>query len=85
MVLGRLIERYNVPYEILFAGTTGAESTAKALPALNKISSYPTTIFIDRKGEVRMIHTGFNGPATGQYYEAFQKEFNRLMDQLIAE
>lgn len=85
MVLGRLIERYNVPYEILFAGTTGAESTAKALPALNKISSYPTTIFIDKKGEVRKIHTGFNGPATGQYYEAFQKEFNRLMDQLIAE
>ena len=84
-VLGQLIDRYKVPYEILFAGTTGAESTAKALPALNKISSYPTTIFIDKKGEVRKIHTGFNGPATGQYYEAFQKDFNRLMDQLLAE
>lgn len=84
-VLRQLIERYKVPYEILFAGTTGAESTAKALPALNKISSYPTTIFIDKKGEVRKIHTGFNGPATGQYYETFQKDFNRLMDQLIAE
>jgi thiol-disulfide isomerase/thioredoxin len=84
-VLSNLINRYNIPFEILFAGTTGAESTAKALPAINRIASYPTTIFIDKKGLVRKIHTGFNGPATGIYFEEFKRDFNRFMDQLLAE
>ena len=54
--------RYNVDYEILFAGKLGDDATAKALPQVSKIMGYPTTIFIDKKGIVRKIHTGFNGP-----------------------
>ena len=47
--------------------------------------SYPTTIFIDKKGKVREIHTGFSGPGTGKYYDEFVTEFNQLMDKLISE
>ena len=49
---------------------------------LNHVLSYPTTIFIDKKGNVRKIHTGFNGPATGEKYIEFKKEFNELVTQL---
>jgi hypothetical protein len=31
------------------------------------------------------VHTGFNGPATGKFHEEFKKEFNELIDQLLAE
>ena len=51
---------------------------------LNHVLSYPTTIFVDAEGKVQKIHTGFNGPATGEKYEAFQKEFHQFIDKLTA-
>ena len=83
--LSNLKTRLGIPYEILFAGQSGTESASKALPALNGISAFPTTIFIDKKGNVRKVHTGFNGPATGKFYEAFKSEFNGFVDSLLAE
>ncbi|MFR0677458.1 TlpA disulfide reductase family protein [Dysgonomonas mossii] len=84
-VLSRLVKRYNVDYEILFAGKLGDDATAKALPQVSKIMGYPTTIFIDKKGIVRKIHTGFNGPATGLFYEEFKQDFNKVVEDLLAE
>ncbi|NIJ50993.1 peroxiredoxin family protein [Dyadobacter arcticus] len=81
----RMISRFDIDYPILLAGTNTDEATAKALPMLNKVMSYPTTIFIDKKGKVREIHTGFSGPGTGKYYDEFVSDFNSLMDKLIAE
>ena len=42
-------------------------------------------IFIDKKKNVRRIHTGFNGPATGEKYENFKREFKELILKLLAE
>jgi hypothetical protein len=58
---------------------------AKTLPMLNKVLSFPTTIFIDRKGIVRQIHTGFSGPGTGIYYDEFVSDFNAFTEKLILE
>jgi hypothetical protein len=68
---------------VLFGGEVGKESIAGALPELDNFSSYPTTIFIDREGKVRKIHTGFNGPATGLFYQEFIKDFNAVVDSLL--
>ena len=83
--LENLKNRLNIGYEILFAGQSGKDNASKALPQLNGIASFPTTIFIDKKGNVRKVHSGFNGPATGKFYDEFKTEFNGLIDQLIAE
>jgi hypothetical protein len=55
------------------------------LPALDRFYAFPTTIFIDRKGNVRKIHTGFTGPATGRLYTEFADEVRATLDQLVAE
>ncbi|MCE5205969.1 MAG: TlpA family protein disulfide reductase [Porphyromonadaceae bacterium] len=83
--IGQLKERYKTGYPILFGGAVGKENVAGALPELDNFSSYPTTLFIDKQGKVRTIHTGFNGPATGLFYEEFIKEFNALVDSLLEE
>lgn len=83
--LKRMESRFGIEYPVLLAGTNTNEATAKALPMLNKVMSYPTTIFIDKKGKVREIHTGFSGPGTGKYYDEFVADFNQLMDKLISE
>ena len=83
--LSRLKEKYDVDYEILFAGQVGDKAVQKVLPEIDKLSSYPTTFYIDKKGKVRKIHTGFTGPATGLFYDEFKKDFNSLIDSLLAE
>ncbi|MDR1743473.1 MAG: TlpA family protein disulfide reductase [Dysgonamonadaceae bacterium] len=83
--LSRLKNRYQINYELLFGGEVGKESIGKILPELENFSSYPSTLFIDKKGKVRKIHTGFSGPATGLFYEEFKKDFNTLIDHLLAE
>jgi thiol-disulfide isomerase/thioredoxin len=83
--LSVFMEQLGVTYDILFAGRVGDETVAKVLPELNRIMSYPTTVFIDKKGQVRKIHAGFSGPATGKFYEEFKTEFNRTVDELVDE
>ncbi|WP_318345440.1 peroxiredoxin family protein [Flagellimonas baculiformis] len=85
--IARLKERAEVPYPILLAqyGTSNKQKANEKLPMLNHILSYPTTIYIDKKGEVRKIHTGFNGPATGEKYEQFKEQFATTVQELANE
>jgi hypothetical protein len=52
---------------------------------LQKRLGFPTTIIIDRKGNVRKIHTGFSGPGTGEHYTDFITEFERLVIHMVEE
>ena len=52
---------------------------------LQSFVAFPTTVFIDRKGNVRKIHTGYTGPATGDHYIQFVTEVKSTLDQLLAE
>jgi hypothetical protein len=52
---------------------------------LNHVLSFPTGIYIDRKGKVRRIHTGFSGPGTGEYYQEFVEETDQFVTQLLLE
>ena len=83
----RLQDRIGVNYPIVLAqyGTSDKGKAQEKLPMLNHVLSYPTTIFIDKKGTVRKIHTGFNGPATGDKYIEFQNEFDLFVKKLLAE
>ncbi len=83
----RLKDRLGISYPILLAqfGTSDKKTANEKLPMLNHILSYPTTIFIDKKGEVRRIHTGFNGPATGENYIEFKQDFKEFVNSLLAE
>ncbi|MBC7920076.1 MAG: TlpA family protein disulfide reductase [Ferruginibacter sp.] len=81
--LDKLKERFGVEYDLLFAGLADKQAASEALPALSKVLSFPTTIFVDRQGKVSKIHTGFTGPATGRYYEDYVREFNADVDHLL--
>ena len=81
----KVVTRLDVDYPFLFAGSTSEADRAAALPAVDRIMSFPTTLFLDRQGRVRRIHTGFTGPGTGAYYADFVREFNHTIDTLLAE
>lgn len=83
----RLKTGLGIDYPLLLAqqGSSDKVKAQEKLPMLNHVLSYPTTIFIDKKGEVRKIHTGFNGPATGQKYLDYKIEFEDFLSLLLAE
>ncbi|SNR15964.1 peroxiredoxin family protein [Tenacibaculum jejuense] len=85
--LNRFEEQTNITYPILLAqfGSSNKISAQEKLPMLNHVLSYPTTIILDRKGKVRKIHTGFNGPATGKLYTDFTKNFDSFLNELVNE
>jgi len=84
--VANLKKRFNVRYPILLTGCTNkTEEVLKSIPALANFSAFPTTILIDKRGTVRSIHTGFSGPATGQAYLDYKKEFEGKINALLAE
>lgn len=81
----RLKKNLKIDYKILIAGPANKAKAAETLPMLNHILSFPTTLFIDKKGEIRKIHTGFSGPATGEHYNKFIREFGAFVEELLQE
>lgn len=83
----KLKDRFQLDYPILLAqyGGINKSEAQQKLPMLNHVLSYPTTIVIDKTGAVRKIHTGFNGPATGEKFTEFKNEFESFLAELAAE
>jgi peroxiredoxin len=81
----RFRRHYGIEYTTLIAGVSDKDEAAKKLPMLQSFVAFPTTVFIDRKGDVRKIHTGYTGPATGDHYIQFVNEVKTTLDQLLAE
>ncbi|GAL65770.1 peroxiredoxin family protein [Jejuia pallidilutea] len=83
----RLKENIGINYPVLLAqyGSSSKVKAQEKLPMLNHVLSYPTTIYIDKKGKVRKIHTGFNGPATGEKYIEFKLNFDNFINELLEE
>lgn len=78
-------DRLQVKYPIVYAGNANKEVASAKLPFLDHVMSYPTCIFIDRKGKVRRIRTGFYGPGTGEHYTHYKRNLERFLQDLLAE
>jgi thiol-disulfide isomerase/thioredoxin len=78
---------FDVKYPMLITGVTVSDpqKAAKTLPQLDDIINFPTTIFVNKKGQIEKIHTGFSGPGTGEHYEEQKKEFNDEVNDLLTE
>jgi peroxiredoxin len=83
--VSRLKARFNANYDFLITMKTGKEQASDALPMLNGIMAFPTTIYIDKKGVVRKIYTGFNGPATGAAYTKYVEDTTNFVEKLLRE
>ncbi|MDX1348740.1 MAG: TlpA disulfide reductase family protein [Putridiphycobacter sp.] len=76
-------ERLHINYPILLGGSANKAEAAALFPMLNHIMSFPTLLVVNSHGEIVKIHTGFNGPATGNYYTSFTNEMKVLLDDLL--
>jgi thiol-disulfide isomerase/thioredoxin len=80
----RYLERHGGTWPILIAGLSDKSKASAELPILDKVRSYPTTIFLNSANEIVSVHTGFTGPATGEAFSDQQREYERIITELIA-
>jgi peroxiredoxin len=83
-VMRRFRDRFNIQYDQVFGGYSNSDTVRSTL-SLPEFKAFPTTILIDKKGNIAKIHSGYSGPATGKYYDEFLKEFNDEVDALLKE
>lgn len=79
----RLKERHNLAFTFLVGGKANKSLASEHFKMLNEVISFPTSIYIGRDGLVKRIHTGFNGPGTGQYYIEYVEKTNALIEALL--
>lgn len=80
----RMRARHGAEYPFLLAGSSDKALAAQAFPALDRVHAFPTTLFVDRSGVVRAVHSGFSGPATGEAHKDLTARFERLVAEIVA-
>jgi len=78
--------RHGITFPLLFCGSLEAANVQIRIKSqLENFGAYPTSIFVGRDGRVRSIHMGFNGPGTGDAYQAQISQYWREVQELLSE
>lgn len=79
----KYLERHGCQYPVLLAGLADKQKASEVLPFLDRVRSFPTTIFLDHDGRVVAVHTGFTGPATGEAYDRLKTRFKEIIEKQL--
>ena len=78
-------KQLGLPYPFYYGGKSSKEEAQNKLGFLAEVHSFPTTIFIDKKGAIRRVYTGFYGPGTHNEYTKHSAEIKTLVADLLRE
>ena len=76
-------EKARIPYPVYLAGSASKKEASKKFSMLSSISSFPTTLFVNQKGKIVHVHTGFYGPGTGVYFDRYQIGIEQRIEKYI--
>jgi thiol-disulfide isomerase/thioredoxin len=79
----KYLVRHGCTYPVLIAGPSDKKLATKAFPVLDRVRSYPTTLFVDGEGNIKAVHTGFTGPATGKAFEELKTKFESQIEAML--
>lgn len=79
----RFAERHALTFPLLVAGTSDKADASRALPLVDRVRAFPTTLFVRKDGSVRAVHQGYCGPATGAEHDKLREDFERLIAELL--
>lgn len=77
-------DRFKLTYPVLYCGSVDDANLDMQLKnQLENFFAFPTTLFIDKKGKVQAIHSGFRGPGTGDQYPIQIQKLHELASQAL--
>ena len=83
--LRAFVRKFNIQYPALLAGEPSAGVLKTAVPQIENLSAYPTTIYVGKDGKVRAVHTGFPSGGSGEELARVKEEIRATIEQMIAE
>jgi thiol-disulfide isomerase/thioredoxin len=75
--------RHHVDFPLLLAGTSDKAEASQTLPDLSGVLAFPTLVFVARDGDVKAIHTGFEGPGTGAHFADLKAKYTAMIESLL--
>jgi thiol-disulfide isomerase/thioredoxin len=83
--LRAFVRRFHIPYPALLIGEPSAGVLKTAVPQIENLAAYPTTIYVGKDGKVRSVHTGFPSSGSGDELVRVKEEIRATIERLIAE
>jgi thiol-disulfide isomerase/thioredoxin len=83
--LRAFVRKFNIPYPALVAGEISGEALKAAVPQIENLTAYPTTIYVGKDGKVRSVHTGFPSGGSGEELARVKDEIRATIEHMIAE
>ena len=81
--LRAFIRKFAMAYPALLAGEPA--TLKAAVPQIENLSAYPSSIYIGRDGRVRAVHTGFPSPGSGEELIRVKDEIRTLVERMLAD
>ncbi|HXK07404.1 MAG TPA: TlpA disulfide reductase family protein [Verrucomicrobiae bacterium] len=81
--LRAFVRKFGMKYPALLAGEPAGLRTQ--VPQIENLSAFPSSIYVGKDGRVRMVHTGFPGPGSGEELTRVRNEIRELVERLLAE
>jgi thiol-disulfide isomerase/thioredoxin len=81
--LHAFIQRYKLDYTFLIAGVP--EELNQKLPRVENLNAWPTTFFLNRRGLVRRVETGFPSSGSTEYHRDVKAAYIQTIETLLAE
>ena len=79
--LDQFKDELGLGWDVLLGGKASKRIAAEVLGVVDTVHSFPTTVFWETGG-APVVHTGFNGPATGKGYEEERAFFEAQLERL---
>ncbi len=81
--IDKMVNDLNISYPVFHAGKADKDLANAHFAQVDTIISFPTSILLNRKFEIVSVHTGFNGPGTGEVYEQYIQDFERMLARVL--
>ncbi|MFQ5463717.1 MAG: TlpA disulfide reductase family protein, partial [Phycisphaerae bacterium] len=78
-------KRHNASYPILIGGLADREKADSIFPLIDRVRSYPTFVFLNRRSGIEAVYSGFSGPATGSDYDRLRERWESLIQGLLSD
>ena len=83
--LRAFVRKFQVRYPTLLAGEPSPDSLKSAVPQIEHLTAYPTSIYVGRDGKVRAVHTGFPSSGSGEELERVKEKIRATIERMIDE
>jgi thiol-disulfide isomerase/thioredoxin len=83
--LRAFVRKFHIQYPVLLAGDHSGDVLKTAVPQIESLTAYPTTIYVGKDGKVRSVHTGFPSGGSGEELTRVKEEIRATIEHMIAE